>query len=266
MEQPNTMKLGASDRIAHAIHERFGDQVQVPPLEELTAFALLNERAACRLYREDPVPETLLSLLFTTALAAPTKSDLQQTTIIRVKDRSTRAAIHALLPDAPWAAQAPEFLVFCADGWRFRQLFIRAGAPFINDHFDALFNATVDAAITLASFVGAAELAGLGTCPISQVRDRAGEIDKLLNLPERVIPVAGLVVGYPAGRGRISARLPLSSTVQTDRYDVGAVERDLGGYETRRGSNWEAAKVKQYGVPLRGDFGDFVTAKCFNLK
>ena len=200
-------------RIADATRRRFGTALPTPDLPGLEALAALNGRSVCRRYRRDPVPEDVVRLLCATALSAPTKSDLQQATIVRLADPAKRAAVCALLPGSPWLAGAPELLVFCADGWRFRKLFERRQQPFVNEHLDAFFNATVDAAIALATFVSAAELAGLGSCPISQIRDRVAKVDALLELPDWVVPVAGLALGFPAEKEPLSARLALSATV-----------------------------------------------------
>lgn len=254
-------------RALKAVDERFGEQLPgVSVSDHHEAFAALNERSACRRYRPDPVPEELLRFLCATALAAPTKSDLQQATIMRVRDPAKRAAVNRLLPDSPWVVQAPEFLVFCADGWRLRRIFARADAAFVNNHLDSFFNPVVDCAIALGTFVAAAELAGLGTCPISQIRDYSEVIDSLLELPDWVVPVAGLVIGYPDARGKPSPRLGLSATVHIDRYDLRAVEQELGAYGERRRMDWSAAKVKQYEAPLRDDFGRHVLSKGFSLK
>ena len=232
----------------------------------MEALAALNERSVCRRYRAEPVPEALLQLLLATALAAPTKSDLQQATIVRVAHPAKRSAIVSLLPGSPWLASAPELFVFCADGWRLRRLFARAGREFPNEHLDAFFNATVDAALALGAFVSAAELAGLGTCPISQVRDHIEKIDELLELPDWVVPVAGLALGYPEAKEPMSARLSLSATVHTDRYDRAAVERELDAYDARRGKNWSGDKVRQYSTVWRADFGAYVRRKRFRLE
>ena len=173
----------AKDSIAAAIERRYGERLAPPALANLDALAVLNGRSVCRRYKPDPVPDAVLRLLCATALAAPTKSDLQQATLIRVADPAKRLAITSLLPGSPWLAGAPELFVFCADGWRFRRLFELRKVAFVNEHLDAFFNATVDAAIALGAFVGAAELAGLGTCPISQIRDHVARIDALLELP-----------------------------------------------------------------------------------
>jgi nitroreductase/FMN reductase [NAD(P)H] len=260
-------------RIAAAIARRYGPGWgQTPDSSGFSllgsdpnwsALAALNERSVCRRYRADPVPEPLLRLLCATALAAPTKSDLQQATIVRVADPAKRAAICALLPGSPWLAKAPELLVFCADGFRLRRLFERRNAEFPNEHLDAFFNATVDAALVLGAFVSAAELAGLGTCPISQIRDHIEDIDERLELPDWVVPVAGLALGYPEAKEPMSARLSLSATFHTDRYDRAAVERELDAYDSRRGRDWSGDKVRQYSTVWRADFGAFVQRKRF---
>lgn len=255
----------AKESIAAAISQRYGERLAPPAVPNLDALAVLNARSVCRRYKPDPVPEAVLRLLCATALAAPTKSDLQQATLIRVADPARRRAITSLLPGSPWLAGAPELFVFCADGWRFRRLFQLRKAPFANEHLDAFFNASVDAAIALGAFVSAAELAGLGTCPISQIRDHVAKVDALLALPEWVVPVAGLALGYPEAKEPLSARLGLTATVHTDRYDTQAVERELEAYGARRGRDWVGDKVKQYGGVMRGEFGGHVRGKRFGL-
>jgi len=253
-------------RLYSALERRYGTSIDVPTdLPHLDSLTALNERSVCRRYRPDPVPEALIRLLCATALAAPTKSDLQQATLIRVADPAKRAAITSLLPGSPWLAGAPELFVFCADGWRLRRLFARRKTEFPNEHLDAFFNATVDAALVLGAFVSAAELAGLGTCPISQIRDHVAKVDELLALPDWVVPIAGLALGYPEAKEPLSARLGLSATVHTDRYDTGAVERELDAYGARRGKDWSGDKVKQYSTVWRADFGAFVGRKRFRL-
>jgi nitroreductase/FMN reductase [NAD(P)H] len=257
----------STSRIAAAVERRFGAALDAPAgLPHLDALAALNERSVCRRYRSDPVPEQVVKLLCATALSAPSKSDLQQATLIRVADPAKRAAICALLPGSPWLALAPELFVFCADGWRLRKLFARRQVEFPNEHLDAFFNATVDSAIALSAFVSAAELLGLGTCPLSQIRDHVSKIDALLSLPDWVVPVAGLALGYPEAKEPMSARLSLSATVHTDRYDMAAAERELDAYDSRRGKDWSGDKVKQYSKAMRADFGAHVGRKRFRLR
>lgn len=275
----------ARNRIAAATRRRYGESVELASaLPNLDALAGMAERAVCRRYRPEPVPEDALRLLCAAALAAPTKSDLQQASIVRIRAPDKRAAIDALFPGSPWIAGAPEFLVFCADGARLWRIFERRGAAFPNDHLDAFFNATVDAAIVLATFVQAATHAGLGSCPISEIRNHAATIARLLELPDRVVPVAGLTLGYPEALEPMSPRLALSATVHADRYAAERMDAELDAYDARRirerpyrrqrhperfGTadryGWTEDKFRQYSEPQRADFGAFVRSKRFRL-
>jgi nitroreductase/FMN reductase [NAD(P)H] len=273
------------DAIQAALFERFGDRLEIDPqLAGLPELANIAGHRVQRRYDARPIAPNLLRLLCACALSAPSKSDLQQADILIVRDAAKRSTIADLLPDMPWVRQAPVFLVFLANGRRVPELFKHRNRPFPNDHLDLFFNASVDAALVLMNFIRAAEATGLGCCPISVIRDHAAKISALLELPDKVIPVAGLCVGWPAEEGGISPRLPLSLTVHEDRFDEGDLAEQLDGYDGRRHARrpyrnqreearfgraelygWSEDKARQYAVPQRSDFGSFVRGKGFHL-
>jgi nitroreductase len=287
-----------SDRIPDLVQARFGpasvplwsgsgaDTDVLSPRSgpaDVTGLARLLDRRSCRDYAAHEVPEGLVRLLLAAGLSAPTKSDLQQADVVWVRDDALRAEVLDGIGGADWIKRAPVFLVVCANGARLASLF--EGRDFPNDHFDALFNATVDSAIVLEGIVAAAALVGLGTCPISQIRNRATRISDLLGLPDRVFPVAGLCIGYAASEAAISPRLDLEITVHEDRYDNSAFARLGAGYDARRNETnpsarqrqperfgtvenygWREDKRRQYADPQRDDFGAFLRAKGFSFE
>ena len=86
----------------------------------------------------------------------------------------------------------------------------------------------------MTTFMRAAAAVGLGCCPISAVRDRADVVSELLELPERVIPLAGLCVGWPAEDGQITPRLGLEATMHEDRFRANDLARQIDAYDRRR--------------------------------
>jgi len=191
------------NEIQHALFERFGENIPVDP--ELSGLSHLMKFAAYRSHRRflpRALEPELLRLLCACALSAPSKSDLQQADIVIVNDMAVRKQIVATIPDMPWINDAPAFLVFVANGERLPSLSKKSGKPFPNDHLDQFFNAAVDCAVVLANFIGAASAIGLGSCPISAIRDHPTTVSDLLKLPKRVVPVAGLCVGWPAQPAR----------------------------------------------------------------
>ena len=182
-----------SRTIADLIQERFGLATEAGrgrPAEG--ALALLLSHRTQRRYKPDPIPDDVLEMALAAALSAPSKSDLQQVGIVLVKDRAKQATIGGWIPDMPWIAQAPLFMVFCGDHRRIRRVSEVRARPFPNDTLDMFMNAAVDAGLALQAFITAAEALGLGGCPISVVRNHVEKLAALLELPPGVFPVAGL--------------------------------------------------------------------------
>ncbi len=270
---------------------RFDDAPQnVPGKPKNGLWHTIANRQSCRLYEDKPVDTDLVRQLCALALASPTKSDLQQRDVIIIDDPDKRATINALFPGSAWIADAPVFLVFCGNNRRLRQIHDRAGITFENDHLDAFFNAGVDAGIALSAFALAAEAAGLGTCPISTIRDHLETVNELLELPDWVFPVAR----HDASAGRAG---PIGSICAcrwpprfgTDTYNEAADRKRLsrpticgvpncgpyglnatttGGQTagTRDPYTWSLRQTaRQYAEPQRTDFGAYIRNKGFKL-
>ena len=176
-------------------------------------------RRSCRTFTSRSVSDTLLDTLFAVAFSAPSKSDLQQVSVIRIDNPGKLQRIAGASGKVNWIGNAPVFMVWCGDSRRIRRVCKWKNRPFANDHLDAFMNAAVDAALTMQTFIVAAESVGLGCCPVSEIRDNIALLSEQLELPEHVFPVAGLCVGWPAEHGNMSLRLPLSVTVHRDHYD-----------------------------------------------
>jgi len=271
---------------------RFGDSPHATEDDDWTRrrsappdlWAALSERGSVRAFQPEPPALGELHTMAALALAAPTKSDLQQRDIVAVTEPSQLARLKAVLANEAWVSGCPALIVFCADNRRQRILHELRGRAFANDHLDAFFNASVDAAIALATFVLVAEAAGFGTCPISAIRNRAEDASAILALPDHVFPIAGLAVGVPAETPKVSVRLPLSVTVHQDRFSAADPRAAIAGYDRRRAAvqpyeaqrdeerfgrtepyTWSEDKARQYSLPERADFGAFVRAKGFVL-
>ena len=276
-----------SRSIADLIQDRFGLPTEAGRARAAEGpLALLLSHRTQRRYKPDPIPDDVLEVALAAALSAPSKSDLQQVGIVLVRDRAKQATIGGWIPDMPWIAQAPLFMVFCGDNRRIRRVSELRGRPFPNDTLDMFMNAAVDAGLVLQAFITAAEALGLGCCPISVVRNHVEKVAALLELPPGVFPVAGLCVGYPLQAGWISLRLPPAVTVHTDRYDDRDLPAQLDAYDRRREARhttpresqryverfgytepygWSEDKARQYSVPERHDFGPFIRSHGFRL-
>lgn len=272
-------------KVADLIARRFGRAPEVPEaLNHSPTLKGMVGRGSCRRFDPTPVATEVLETLAAVALAAPSKSDLQQCDVLLVTEPETMDRLKALLAKQAWVADTPALVVFLANNRRQRQIQQWRGQPFPNDHLDTFFNASVDAAIVLAFFIAAAEAASLGCCPISAIRNALPEVRDILELPDHVFPVVALGVGYPAhAEPAISPRLPLHNTVHHDRF-VDITEEDIDAYDHWRAGLtpfgqrpdpadrappteplWSEAKARSYAKAHRADFGAFIREIGFKL-
>ena len=240
-------------------------------------------RRTQRRYETRAVPESLVRLVLAAAFSASSKSDFQQASVIRIEDRGQRDRLAALVPDMPWVGTSPVFLVFLGDARRLERIGGLRGHPVENGTMEGFFNAAIDAALVLQTAILAAETLGLGTCPISVLRNHAAAVGDILELPDKVFPVAGLCLGYPAQAGFISMRLPLDAAVHRDRYDDSRLAEAVDGYDRRRDARhslkdrqksperfgtaefygWSEDKARQATTPEGVGFAEHLTAHGF---
>lgn len=273
--------------LADLIRDRFGLPAEAgADLPAGGALAGMLRHRTHRRYTDRPVEEPLIEVLLAAAFSTPSKSDLQQCSVIRVKDPARRQALAALLPDMPWVGLAPAFFVFCGDGRRIRRVSEMRGKRFANDHLDGFLNPAADAAMVLTAFMLAAEAAGLGCCAISVLRNHAERVAEIVELPEAVFPFAGCCLGWPAQAGFVSLRLPPAITCHTDRYDDSRLEAEIDAYDRRRDQRfsipkaqqkhadefgqlefygWSEDKARQTAKPERAEFGGFLRRRGFSL-
>jgi len=242
-------------------------------------------RRTTRRYSDRAVPDSMVRLLLAAAFSASSKSDYQEASCLWLKEPGRRARIAALFPDMPWIGAAPVFLVFLGDARRLEKIGALRGLALDNGALEGFFNAAIDAALALQSCVLAAETVGLGTCPISVLRNRIAEVAEILALPDKVFPVAGLCLGYPAQEGFVSMRLPLEATVHVDRYDEAGLAEAVDDYDRRRDARhsiadrqraperfgtaafygWSEDKARQAMTPDGVGFASWLKAHGFTL-
>ncbi len=258
---------------------RYGALPFEPPAEIPPALAAVLDRRVTRRYRAEAVPDALLNTVLAAAQSSPSKSDLQQYSIIMLRDAGKIATIAGWIGTMPWIAQAPVLLVFCGDMRRGQRISAIHGREHANNNIDTFLNCTVDAASAMAHTIIAAEHAGLGTCPISYVRNHLEKLAPMLGLPPGVFPIAGLTLGWPEARNEPSPRLPPAVVIHRETYDDSGLEAALPAYDALRppGSprypevfgpakeSWSANAARQLGVPERAGFRAWLRWRGFAL-
>ena len=118
----------------------------------------------------------------------------------------------------PMVTSAPVVLTICADFRRATDWCMQRNADPGYDNFLSFINASTDALLFTQTFCCLAEEAGLGLCFLGTTVYMPDMIIDALQLPELVMPVATLTLGWPDEEPALTDRLPLASFVHEETY------------------------------------------------
>jgi hypothetical protein len=211
---------------------------------------MLNHRSV-RKYKPDQPPDEMVATIVRAGQQAPFASQLYSVLLSRKKK-------------APFGA--PLWFTICVDLYKLERFMQIRGWEVVTNDLSLLFFGIQDAAYMAQNMVVAGESLGLYSCFLGAAPYQAERIAKEFKLPQRVFPLVGLVMGYPAEDFPPRPRYPLSFTLFEDRYpeftddqvseamkvmDDGYLEQ---GYYARQ-------KAK---IPIEGDKKDTFTYKNYS--
>lgn len=175
-------------------------------------------RRTVRNYSERHIGDEMLTEMLEAASHAPTTGNMQLYSVIVTRDESMKKALAPWHFNQPSVMSADVVLTFCADFNRFVKWCECRDAKPGYDNFQSFMTAVLDTTILAQQFVTIAEANGLGCCYLGTATYNAPQIAETLGLPDRVVPVTTLTVGYPASMPAVSDRIPAAAFIHNERY------------------------------------------------
>ena len=202
----------------------------------MTVIEAIRQRRSIRKFQGDPIPDEVIEELLESARLAPSGSNRQPWRFIVVTDAKEKAKLRQICFEQAFIEEAPVAFVCCADLTAYSvaskqkrsQEFIAHGVTetlsgrFADPEFRAslvnepvtdlgtfLTAAVANTYIAIEHIVLNATARGLGTCRVGALGEE-GEINSLFGLPETIVVVAVLPVGYPAFTPPPRPRISLS--------------------------------------------------------
>lgn len=191
---------------------------------------MLN-RTSIRRFRKDPVNENILRTVLLAGQRAPSPGGFQTYSLIIVSDSEKRARISEITRQK-FIEKAPVFILVCVDIRRFRITLDRLGHDYHLRHGKGLYAklfSIVEASMVAQNVATAALLMGLGSCFVGAVFYAMEDISELLSLPEGVVPLLGLCLGYPDESPPLRPRWPLGTILHSNTYRD-ATNEDVDNY------------------------------------
>ncbi len=198
-----------------------------------------SERRTVRRYSGREVSDELLNELLEAASHAPTTGNMQLYSVVVTRSQEGKEALAPTHFNQPTVKGCSVVLTFCADFNRFVKWCEASDAVPGYDNFQSFMTAVLDTALFAQQFCTIAEMRGLGCCYLGTTTYNAPQIAEILNLPDRVVPVTTLTVGYPDGEAPLSDRLPIEGIIHHEKYsdyDAGSIKALYAEKETREDS------------------------------
>lgn len=182
---------------------------------------ILDHRSV-RSFEDKLLSKEQISTIVECAQAASTSSYIQAYSIIGVTDPEKKAQLAELAGPQSYVENNGHLFVFCADLHRMDMVAEieeqDLTAPI--ESTEKFMVACIDAALAAQNAALAAESMDLGICYIGGIRNDLQQVSEILDIPHRVVPLFGLVVGYPKKRSDKKPRLPMSNVYHENGYQT----------------------------------------------
>ena len=276
-------------KFSKLVADRYAEEIDLDfsKIQETETLKSILSRRGIRKFLNKPISKELLSLILAAAQSAPSKSNLQQYSILVIQDQNIKNEISNLIGNTKWALRAPIFFLYLADIRRNIKITNDRGYEHKNNNVDTFMNGVIDAALSMQSTICASESIGLGVCPISMIRNIIEEVKVICKLPKGVFPIAGLALGWPDQKSNVSIRLSQDIVIHFDKYDEKELIQKINKYDERvfkkdpipenkqrhvdlygvaKKGTWSENISRQLSVPERSHFKKWLQKNGFNLE
>ena len=276
-------------KFSKLVADRYAEEIDLDfsKIQETETLKSILSRRSIRKFLNKPISKELLSLILAAAQSAPSKSNLQQYSILVIQDQNIKNEISNLIGKTKWALTAPIFFLYLADIRRNIKITYDRGYEHKNNNVDTFMNGVIDAALSMQSTICASESLGLGVCPISMIRNIIEDVKVICKLPKGVFPIAGLALGWPDQKSNVSIRLSQDIVIHFDKYDEKDLIQKIDKYDERvfkkdpipenkqrhvdlygvaKKGTWSENISRQLSVPERSNFKNWLNENGFNLE
>lgn len=185
-----------------------------------TAVEVMLNRTSIRRFRKEPVADDIVKRIILVGQRAPSPGGFQAYSLIIVDDAGKLSKIGEATRQR-FIAKAPVFILVCVDIRRLRIILDHLGHDYHLKHGEGLYAklfSIVEASVVAQNMATAALLMGLGSCFVGAVFYAMKDVSEVLDLPQGVIPLLGLCIGYPEESPPLRPRWPLPTIVHRNKY------------------------------------------------
>jgi nitroreductase len=187
--------------------------------QNMNLYDLMMKRRSVRIFKDQEIPNSIIEQLLDVANNAPSGGNIQPLSIILVRSLEGRKKLAELSGGQPWVSYAPLSIIFCLDFYRVKKWAEMCQTDFRGEgavnHF---LIAYADLMVAAQSVVILAESLGLGSVYIGSIQHEMDETRNFFEIPEYVLPMMVLSIGYPRSIPQNIPKLKKDVIVHHERY------------------------------------------------
>ena len=211
----------------------------------MNLYDLIMKRRSVRNYKDQEIPEEIVSELLDVANNAPSGGNIQPISVIVVQEAERRKMLSEMVGNQPWVKNAPLSLIFCIDLWRIKKWAKMCDVDFKGENaLNHFLVAYADLMCSAQNVVILAESHGLGSVYIGTILDTINQAREYFKIPKLVLPLMVLSVGYPKSIPKNIPKLRRDVITHRERYHELSDEEIKKAFEDKYG-NFED-NVKKY--------------------
>jgi len=185
----------------------------------MNTYELIMNRRSVRNFKDQPIPEEIISQLIDAANNAPSGGNIQPVSIILIQDKENRSILSEMVGNQPWVKNVPLSMIFCLDFNRIKRWAVLNGTEFKGEQaFSHFLIAYADLMCAAQSVVLLAESLGLGSVYVGTIQSQMDEARERYAIPDFVLPLMILSLGYPKSISRTIPKLKPEAIVHREQY------------------------------------------------
>ncbi len=185
----------------------------------------IAEHRSIRKFESRKIDPTALNTILEAAIRASTCGNMQSYTLIVTQDEEQLKRLSPCHFGQVERMNAQCVVTVCADVARFSAWCKERNAEPQYDNFLWFLNGCIDGMMSAQNLTLEAQAQGVGICVLGTTLYTADKIIEILELPEGVVPVTAIAMGYPAEQPELTDRLPLEAVVHFEKYTPNTPEQ-----------------------------------------
>ncbi|MFX1425669.1 MAG: nitroreductase family protein [Promethearchaeota archaeon] len=176
-------------------------------------------RRSVRVYKKQEIQQDVIDKLLDAANNCPSGGNIQPLSIITIQATEGRAYLGKMIGSQPWVKNAPLSMIFCIDFNRVKKWATLSDTDFQGENALSHFLiAYADLMCAAQNVVMTAESFGLGSVYVGSIQGIINEIRDFFLIPEFVLPLMLLCIGYPESIPDTIPKLDRDIIVHHEKY------------------------------------------------